>query len=286
VRSAPWLRDLVDASTRAVRRLSRRPPPEPIAVARIAPPSVDDFRRVYQEAGVPVVIEGLTERWNARRWTLDSLAAEFGAVEIAVAIAPGGTIVGNPRRGVPYRKMTLASFVAQLASGDRPDLYLSTSLEEYLPGLLAQLDRAPYCAEAPWRRSRLWMSAAGTASPLHRDIAHNLFVQLHGRKRFWLYSPEATPWLYSYSFASGLPNFSRYDPEAADDDAFPHARAVRPTEVHVGPGDVLYLPSMWWHHVRTLERSLSVNTWWADGGWLEAAVRAAELFKEVRRIDK
>ena len=28
------------------------------------------------------------------------------------------------------------------------------------------------------------------------------------------------------------------------------------------PGDVLYIPAKWWHHVRSLDFSISVNAWW------------------------
>ena len=28
------------------------------------------------------------------------------------------------------------------------------------------------------------------------------------------------------------------------------------------PGDLLYIPKHWWHHVRSLETAASVNVWW------------------------
>jgi len=30
----------------------------------------------------------------------------------------------------------------------------------------------------------------------------------------------------------------------------------------LNPGDALFIPSKWWHHVRSLDRSASVNVWW------------------------
>ena len=119
---------------------------------------------------------------------------------------------------------------------------------------------------------------------MHRDVAHNVFIQLVGRKRFFLYPSAASPWLYSHPFRSGVPNYSPTDPERPDYDAFPLSRAVRPIEVVLGPGDAIYLPSRWWHLVRSLEVSLSVNFWWADGA-IALAVRCAEFVKRVRGLE-
>lgn len=30
----------------------------------------------------------------------------------------------------------------------------------------------------------------------------------------------------------------------------------------IHPGDILYIPQKWWHHVRSIDRSVSVNVWW------------------------
>jgi jumonji domain-containing protein 7 len=40
------------------------------------------------------------------------------------------------------------------------------------------------------------------------------------------------------------------DPLAPDFDQFPRFRYARPLQVTLRPGDLLYLPSLWFHHVR------------------------------------
>src|SRR5690349_5471344 len=64
---------------------------------------------------------------------------------------------------------------------------------------------------------------------------------------------------------------------------FPYTTLFRSPrhEVTLNPGEVLFLPSRWWHHVRSLERALSVNFWWAKG-WLALVARAAEDRKSTR----
>jgi lysine-specific demethylase 8 len=256
--------------------------PEPFTVERIAPPTPDQFRRRYLEPGRPVVIAGLTDDWNVRRnWTFAGLADRHGHRRIPIAETYDGAVEADTRRGIHYAQVSLGDYVRRLASGDHPGLYLTTSIDRFLPELLDELDVPPYCRDARWRRSRLWMSAPGSLAPLHRDIAPNLFVQLIGKKRFWLYHREA--WLYPHSPFSAVPNFSRFDPEQADFERFPLARRALRVEVVLEPGEVLFLPSLFWHHVRGLERSLSVNFWWAEG-WLGRLARAAEIYSRVRKM--
>jgi hypothetical protein len=51
----------------------------------------------------------------------------------------------------------------------------------------------------------------------------------------------------------------------------------------VGEGEVLYLPRYWWHQVTSLERSASVNLWWAHG--VRAAISlAGQAFVKLRKL--
>jgi hypothetical protein len=195
-----------------------------------------------------------------------------------------GRLVTDVRSGVQFRTMRFGEYVDQLARGDRPDAYLIAHGDTWLPELQDDVCPPPYFRGAIWKTTRFWLGSAQTAAPLHRDVAENIFCQFVGRKRFYLYPPSFTPWLYSNPLLSGLPNYSRFDPENPDYEHFPLARAVRPIELFVEPGDALYLPSRWWHQVRSLELSVSFNIWWAEGA-LGLAVRAAEFVKKRRNLE-
>lgn len=278
-------RQWADASTRAWKNLHGGPSTHHLTVPRIAPPDVSDFLRDYVEPSRPAILEGLTKDWNIRRnWTIESLANRFGERNITVARAPGGALAQHEETGIPSCTMRFGDFVTMLRAERHPELYVTASLERAFPELRDELDLPPYCRDARWRRSRMFLGAPNTFAPLHRDLANNLFVQLVGRKRFLLYHRDDTPWLYSHSFFSGIPNFSRFNPFDPDFKAFPHAQHVRPLDVTLEEGDVLFLPSLWWHCVHGLDLSLSVSIWWAHGP-LEWLVRAAETWKNLRDIE-
>jgi lysine-specific demethylase 8 len=43
---------------------------------------------------------------------------------------------------------------------------------------------------------------------------------------------------------------------------FPLYAGTPHVDVVLGPGDVLFIPRGWWHHVRALSASFSVSFWW------------------------
>jgi hypoxia-inducible factor 1-alpha inhibitor (HIF hydroxylase) len=55
------------------------------------------------------------------------------------------------------------------------------------------------------------------------------------------------------------------DFERPDYTRFPKFREARGQEAIVGPGDVLYIPIYWWHHIESIMRggyTISVTFWY------------------------
>ena len=225
------------------------------------------------------------DHWPARsNWTLPRLRERFGDRRISVIATRRGRLCTDVNTGVAFQSMRFGDYIDVLARGERPDFYLIEPGCNWIPELSEDVRVPEYCRDAPWRNTRFWLSAGGTSAPLHRDLAENIFFQLIGRKKFYLYPPSASPWLYSNPLRSALPNYSRFDPEDPDYDRFPLGREVAPVELILDPGDALYLPSRWWHQTRSLDLSASFNFWWADG-MLALVVRAAEFVKRNRRLE-
>ena len=115
----------------------------------------------------------------------------------------------------------------------------------------------------------LWLGNR-TKTAAHWDLPQNLACVLAGRRRFTLFPTDQVANLYvgpiDFTLAgqpSSLadieaPDFDRY-PRLAE--AFDHALVAE-----LDPGDVLYVPSLWWHAVTGLEPlGAMINYWWRDG---------------------
>lgn len=210
------------------------------------------------------------------------LAAHAG--HVPVAPVRDGRVVIDPRRGLGTAPRRLDDLVSALHRGAN-DGYLAATRDELPEALAAVVPSPAFTRGAAWRVGRLWVGGAGTVSALHRDLSHNAHTVIEGRKRFWLASTAHDRDLYPAPPWSSVPNGSRVDPERVDLARYPRAARVRPWVAELGPGDTLLLPSRWWHHVRTLELSVSVNTFFATGA-LASVVAAASAAKSLRGLNR
>lgn len=274
-------RRLFDALIRAAR--GHRAPPSPAPLTRLRRPSLEEFQRA-RRAARPILLDGLLDGEKPGGWTLEALRQRFGDRVVSVIETTEGRIRKDARTGLDFDTVRFGDYADAVERGEAPPSYVAVPPRDWLPELDAEFGPPLYCRDAAWRNSRFWFGPSGTSVALHRDVAENIFFQLLGHKRFLIYAPAASPWLYSNGFSSALPNFSRFDPERPDYASLPLSREVQPLEIVLGPGDALYLPSRWWHQVRALEVSASLNFWFANGA-LAAVVRAAEFVKRVRGLE-
>ena len=114
----------------------------------------------------------------------------------------------------------------------------------------------------------------GRVSP-HYDVHRNLACVMAGRREFTLFPPDQIENLYPgpvLDAPGGVP-ISLVDAQNPDLEKFPrYADALAAAQQAVlEPGDAIYIPSLWWHGVRSLEPfNVLVNYWW--GGYSESGI--------------
>ena len=112
----------------------------------------------------------------------------------------------------------------------------------------------------------LWLGNR-TRIAAHYDLPDNLAVVAAGRRRFTVFPPEQIHNLYMGPLEptpAGQP-VSLVDFERPDFGRFPRFRqALEAGEVaELEPGDAIFIPSMWFHHIEGLEPvNLLINAWW------------------------
>jgi hypothetical protein len=123
--------------------------------------------------------------------------------------------------------------------------------------------------------SSLWMGKAPTYTPLHRDPNPNLFVQLSGKKKFRLMSPQMGQQLYEDVMerlgktAGQTANIRgdemmkgkefAYMEQAVWSDDWDHPGTNLGYEMTVKKGGGLYIPLGWWHAVRAIGKGPNVS---------------------------
>lgn len=141
-------------------------------------------------------------------------------------------------------------------------------VRKHLPGLLPAIPM-PVLDQNRELLISLWLGNRTRVAP-HWDLPQNLACVISGRRRFTLFPTDQLKNLYvgplDFTLA-GQPT-SLVDVDEPDFEAHPRFReALDVAETaELGPGDALYLPSLWWHGVSSLEElGAMVNFWWRDG---------------------
>ena len=157
--------------------------------------------------------------------------------------------------------------ILSMANRDRPQaIYIqSVPVAENLPGFEGEnaMDLAP-----PPATARIWIGNQATVQA-HFDLKENIAAVAVGRRRFTLFPPEQTPNLYPGPFELTMagPPVSMVDFTGPDFETHPRFREAMEHALvaDMEPGDALYIPYFWWHHVEALDDfNVLVNYWWND----------------------
>lgn len=253
-------------------------------IPRIAPPTPSAFQSEFVESSRPVILRGAIDDWPAmQKWSLGYFKEAFGERQLPVVREKNGSHY-DAQSGLHYERIRFADYCDLLADDQPHDLFITVRVDEQLPELFDDIRQPAYTQAKQWARSRFWLGAPETKGPLHRDLPENLYAQIGGRKQFLLLDKRLTRMVYRHPFYSGVPNYSPVDAERPDLARFPRFRDAPLMRAVVEPGDLLYIPSLWWHQARSLTTSMSINLWWLRGPMV-AVARLAELYMRMRRLN-
>jgi len=236
--------------------------------------------------GRPTVFKGL-----ARNWPLVAAGRQGAdeAISYLKRFDAGRPVVGYT--GAPeirgrffYRddwsglnfdagRVGLSEFLDRIAGhaqdANTPSFYIgSTDLDDYLPGFRNENDLSlpPPPPDHDPPLASIWIGNR-TIAQTHYDMSNNLAVCVAGRRRFTLFPPDQIGNLYPGPLepTPGGQVVSMVDLSAPDHERYPRfADAAAVAQVaDLEPGDVLFYPALWWHHVEALESfNVLVNYWW------------------------
>jgi hypothetical protein len=113
---------------------------------------------------------------------------------------------------------------------------------------------------------RIWIGNR-IVVPAHFDDADNLACVVAGSRRFTLFPPEQVSNLYigPLDFTPAGSPVSMVDMRKPDFTVYPkYKQALEHAQIaELEPGDVLYVPTLWWHHVESLSAvNVLINYWW------------------------
>src|SRR5579862_7888289 len=273
-------------SYRAAPRAATRVMPSSCApIEEFAATDLKAVRHELSAADRPLVLRGLAAAWPSVQLAIRSAAEFIGYLrQLDNGTAVEALMARPQERGRIFYSEGLAGF-----NFVRNRLPLSAIAEQLLryaqfahpPALAVQSaltrDCLPrFAAENPLPLldaavlPRIWFGSA-ISTPIHLDEWHNIGCVACGRRRFTLFPPQQVANLYvgPLDYAPTGAPMSLVQLHAPDFDRFPRFRTALAAALsaELGPGDALFIPALWWHHVESLEPfNLLVNYWWHAGG--------------------
>lgn len=257
------------ARRRTVRQCADYPSGFPVQIERIV--NVDDFEleRFAQEGGfeTPFVIKGL---FDAPVITWRDLRETCG--DSVVPVHPAAQL-GESWQYETTQQMTLGDAMQSIERGAAISVVSSSQILVDHPEVLALL--MPKALSAAFGinfvRHEMFVAGPGTGSAFHCAVGGNFFYMVCGRKRWILIDPQDSFAMYptigrtmrSAIFCSPI-NSDQYETEQKE--RYPLYDKIAKYSVTLEPGEILFIPSLWWHEVRNLEPAVGVpSRLWLGG---------------------
>lgn len=199
---------------------------------------------------------------------LESALVEAGADQFLQMHAPLRLLV----KAIEFNKAAISNNPIQI--------YIAQSSLSELPDLLQSDLEAPAEVRAAGKgdiyTSSIWLGTEPTYTPLHRDPNPNLFCQLFGVKSVRLLHPSLGQSLFhrvQKQIGQQGSSYMRTSEMMQGEERAALQHAVWGSdadlgdiyEVAVHPGDSLFIPTGWWHAVKSKDSSGALNmsaNWW------------------------
>lgn len=232
-------------------------------------------------SATPVILRGLVESWpmveaskkspqQSLEYLLNFKTDEPITVFYGEPEIDGRVFYNHDYSGFNFETLRLplqkiaSELVKNLSNKQSPMLYVgSTMVDKWLPGFRAEND-IEFQDNDPL--VSLWMGNQSRIAA-HYDFASNIACCVAGHRRFTLFPPEQIDNLYigPIDFTPAGQPISLVDFKHPDFDRFPKFIQALDSSliIDLEPGDALLIPSMWWHHVESLDAfNALVNYWW------------------------
>lgn len=238
--------------------------------------------RPFIDEGEPFVVRGLVSHWPlvqaglaSGRQARDYLLSKSKDIPYVVTVGSAenqGRLFyrDDMSMNASMGKAPLAEIFGRMdqceAEAEQPVIYMSSvNIGTFFDGLH---EENGFDFEGRDVLESIWIGTR-TRIAAHNDFPQNLACVAVGQRRFTVFPPSQFRNLYigPIDNTPAGRSVSMVDFNAPDFERFPKfatALAAARTAT-LNPGDAIYIPSMWWHHVEGLSGfNVLVNYWWRE----------------------
>lgn len=258
-----------------------------------APPSPLSFYREYVSPNKPVLIRNGLQHWTANnKWTPQYLREKIGGCRVTVAVTPNGyaDAITEGKFVMPEeRRMKMSNFLDIMEHPDqhsgvfyiqKQNSNFTDEFKEIIGDVEPDICWGTEAFGSLPDAVNFWMGDTRAVTSMHKDPYENLYCVVRGSKTFLLIPPTDAAFVpyETYQAAKFIERDGEFqieddvdtgevpwiavNPLDPDLSHYPEFGKARGVEVTVREGEILYLPSLWFHHVRQSHGCIAVNYWY------------------------
>ena len=233
----------------------------PVATFDQVDPEV--FRKEYYEPGVPVVIRKLAHEWPAfTKWNWDYFKQLVGDKRVPLYNNVKSDAYTPINTADDYK--TFGEYIDMIKAGPAAWRIFLFNIFDHAPQLINDFTWPEHLMKGFIKKyPMLFTGGAGSITHLHFDIdlSHILHTQFAGRKRVLMFPYTEQHKLYRKPFeVLSLADFSKYYENGNPDyEKFPALKHAQGLDFILEPGDTLFMPSGYWHHMEYLESGFAMS---------------------------
>ncbi len=215
-------------------------------VEKVSGLSPDEFFQQYALPEKPIVLKDFSADWAAlKKWTPEYFIEKYGDNEVQVYNGsfskPGKTYMGKATT------MKFSEYLNSILNSGRDLRMFLYNIVSKAPELKEDVVLPPLMKGFSKRFLFMFFGPKGAITQIHYDIdmSHVFHTSIVGKKRFVLFPQSESKKLYRHPFTIR----SYVDVDNPDFEKYPLLKEAKGYEVVLEPGQTLFIPSGYWHHV-------------------------------------
>ncbi|KAH9523820.1 tRNA wybutosine-synthesizing protein 5 [Bulinus truncatus] len=236
--------------------------------------SFEKFTADFYKKRKPVILRGLDIGDCIQKWTPSFLASHGGSQEVKLHVSSSAQM-DFINKNFLYRSLPFPEFIKRAFEDEHVDYFIDQKEKYYLRALGQdpRKDIADVSVQFPqlsldlkipqvFDKEKFFSSVFRIASKgiqlwTHYDIMDNILIQIVGSKKVVLFDPKDVDYLYLNGDKSEV-----LDVDNPDLTRYPEFIKARQHRGYLEPGDVIFIPALWFHNMTYEDAGVAVNVFW------------------------
>lgn len=224
----------------------------------------ETFKREFYQPGIPIVIRQLSHEWPAfQKWNWAYFKGLVGDKRVPLYNNVKSDAYTPINKADDYK--TFGEYIDMISQGPAGWRIFLFNIFDHAPQLTTDFTWPEHLMKGFVKKyPMLFTGGAGSITHMHFDIdlSHIMHTQFAGRKRVLLFPYTEQHKLYRKPFeVLSMADFSRYyDAQGMPDyEKFPALKLAHGYDLTLEPGDTLFMPAGYWHHMEYLDSGFAMS---------------------------